>query len=115
MKWEGASTAERLVDVCNDALTIAALEIVEQPELMRYCSSAKAKAERDRARAQHTYDTVVRVLDASVKHNAKRGDIEWCVLVRKMLLTPTPRELMAKVFAIASVMERRPFVSVGIH
>jgi len=82
------STADRLIDTLNDAQAIAGLEMLEEPELMRYVTSKNAQMMKREKQRKFRIKVIRRVLQSDLKLSSSQSDHQYYIKVLEILRLP---------------------------
>lgn len=114
------NTAERIVNTVNDAITIAGLEMLNEPQLMRYETRQERQMMKRYHQQQFRINVIRRVLRADLKQNLaqlpKLRDQEtlfeharYCDTLKKLAEKVPDRNLLPAVQKLQNIFTRVGF------
>ena len=98
----------QLVATVCDALTIAGLEMLSDPDMVAYCTTESQRIRKRIAIDDHKRATIRRVLRSDVKFKATTADPEYIFLLSRLAAVPDTT-LLTAVNEIKGVLDTVPF------
>lgn len=83
------SATNKAVATVTNAMTIAGLEMLRQPDLNHYCTNAEDRVAQSRAKKSYRVKAIKRVLSSELmKDSVRKGDPEYFLIVSRFKSLP---------------------------